>query len=102
MSLAEIIVLGLNVLFCLPSLASLTKFDYWWIRGFDFPRVQISVLILLNIVMALAIYPFDSFWNYLIVGLLLLSLIYQVVKVYPYTPIAKQQVIKYGGRAKRG
>src|SRR5680860_287561 len=85
----------LNILFCIPSAASLTRFDQWWIRGFDFPRVQISILIFANIVLAVYIYPFDVLWNYFMVGLLFLSLVYQIIQIFPYSKIAPKQVIKY-------
>ncbi len=97
MDYPEIIVLSLNLLFCVPSAASLTKFDYWWVRGFDFPRVQISVLICANIVLAIWFYPFDAFWNYLVVGILFLSLVYQLIMIFPYTKLASKEVIRYGG-----
>ncbi len=97
MNYLAIITLSLNILFCVPSAASITKFDYWWIRGFDFPRVQISILIGANIILALFVYQFDTLWHYLIVGTLFLSLIYQFVMIYPYTLFAKNQVIKYHG-----
>lgn len=97
MDFPEIITLSLNVLFCIPTAASLTKFDQWWIRGFDFPRVQISVLICANFILAMYVYRFDALWNYLIVGLLCLSLVYQFILIFPYTKIAPKQVIKYKG-----
>ncbi len=50
MSIYEIIALVFSVLMCIPTLASVTKFDHWWIRGFDFPRIQISFLISLVII----------------------------------------------------
>lgn len=87
----------LNLIFCLPSIASLTKFDYWWIRGFDFPRVQWSVFILVNIALALWVYSFNESWHFIMVFALSLSLVYQIVKIYPYTPFAPHQVICYGG-----
>ena len=92
-----LIILVLNILFCIPSIASITRFDYWWVRGFDFPRIQISILITLNIILGLFVYPFDSTWQYVIIGVLFLSLIYQVKMIYPYTLLAKKQVIDYEG-----
>lgn len=97
MSVLELFTLCLNILFCIPSAASLTKFDYWWIRGFDFPRIQISVLIVANIILALAVYDFDAVWHFLIVSVLFLSLMYQCILIYPYTIFAKKQVIDYEG-----
>jgi len=98
-SIFETIVLILNLIFCIPSLASLTHFDQWWIRGFDFPRVQISILIILNVVLAAFAYPFDETWHFIIVGVLVLSLIYQLYLIYPYTTLAKKQVVDYSGNS---
>lgn len=99
MKVFEIITLSLNLIFCIPSLASATKFDDWWIRGFDFPRVQISFLILVNIILAVFAYSFDQPWHFIILGALVLSLAYQLWLIFPYTILAKKQVIKYTGDA---
>lgn len=95
MDYPEIITLSLNILFCTPSAASLTRFDQWWIRGFDFPRVQISILIIINIVLALFVYRFDTPWHYSILGLLCLSLAFQLRQIFPYTRIAAKQVKEF-------
>lgn len=45
MTYLEIITVIRNILFCIPSLTSATKFDYWWIMGFDFsenPEIHID------------------------------------------------------------
>lgn len=93
----ELIALLANLVFCVPSVASATKFDHWWIRGFDFPRVQISILIIANIVLALFAYNFDQWWHFFLTGALLLGLAYQFVLIYPYSVFAKVQVIQYEG-----
>lgn len=98
MSFLELFTVCLNILFCIPSLASITRFDYWWIRGFDFPRIQISVLILVNVLLALLVYEFDMIWQVILVIGLVLSLLYQLKLIYPYTLFAEKQVIKYQGK----
>lgn len=97
MSLLEIVILSMNLLICLPSLASATKFDYWWIRGFDFPRIQISVLIVINIILAILFYNFDEGWHFGVLLALAISLVYQCYLIFPYTIFAEVQVIAYGG-----
>jgi len=79
----------------------MTKFDYWWIRGFDFPRVQISILISANIVLAVFVYDFHSAWNFIILALLFFALVYQLVQIFPYTLLAPKQVMAYGGSDNR-
>ena len=93
----ELIALLANLIFCIPSVASATKFDHWWIRGFDFPRVQISILITANIVVALFVYNFDEWWHFFVTGALLLGLAYQIALIYPYSVFAKVQAIQYEG-----
>ena len=97
MSILEIIVVILNIIFCIPSVASATKFDYWWIRGFDFPRIQISVLIIFNIILATVVYDFTENWHFFILFALAASLLYQLYLIFPYTPVAKKQTIQYVG-----
>ncbi|MDT7827431.1 endonuclease/exonuclease/phosphatase family protein [Pricia sp. S334] len=97
MSWLEITTLILNLLFCVPTLASMTTLDMWWVRGFDFPRVQISVLILLNIILALFVYDFTETWHFIVIGALIFSLMYQFRLIFPYTVLANKQVIEYDG-----
>lgn len=91
----------LTVLFVLVSLsatlASLLKWDYWWIRIFDFPRLQVSFITLGAIVLVLIALDFRDEWQLVILGLLLFSLVYQLIKIYPYTFLAKKQVKSFKG-----
>lgn len=98
MNYFEVIVLIFNVIVCIPSMASFTRFDQWWIRGFDFPRVQISFLIIINIILASLAYSFEHSWHFIILCALILGLIYQFRLIYPYTTLAKKQVINYKGK----
>ncbi|MEE2770571.1 MAG: endonuclease/exonuclease/phosphatase family protein [Bacteroidota bacterium] len=97
MSTIELIILIYSGLMCIPTLASITRFDQWWIRGFDFPRIQISFLIILAILLSVFLYDFSKPWHFIAIGVLLLILSYQFVKIYPYTYLAKKQVFKFKG-----
>lgn len=97
MSIPEIIAIFFSVLALLPTLASLTKFDQWWVRAFDFPRLQISTIILFVLIYCGFVFDFSEFWQILIVFLLILSFTYQAVKIFPYTFFARQQVYKFSG-----
>lgn len=95
MEISEIIMLVACGIFLIPSLASATRFDQWWIRAFDFPRLQISILISVIIVAAIIVFDFSKVIHFIAVALLLVSLIYQVEKIYPYTWFAKKEVMKF-------
>lgn len=97
MDTPELIVTIFSFLILIPTLASLTKFDHWWVRGFDFPRLQISFLILAVLFATMVVYPFDEIWQYGVVVLLVSSFFYQAIKIFPYTYLAKKQVLSFKG-----
>ncbi len=63
----------------------------WWIRIFDFPRIQIGALTLMAIILAYVYVDFK--WKYKLPLLLILaiSLVYQAQFVVVYTPLSKTQ-----------
>lgn len=95
MEVSEIIMLIICGLFLIPSLASATRFDQWWIRGFDFPRIQLAVLITAVIIIAIIVFDFSEVIHFIAIGLLLLSLTYQLYQVYPYTWFGKKEVMQF-------
>lgn len=97
MNIAEIAAYVLGFLILFPTAASLSRFDQWWVRDFDFPRLQISTLIVAVLIYSLVAFDYSSPWEIVMVVLLGLSLIYQAVKIYPYTFIASKQVKEYMG-----
>lgn len=97
MSIGEIIVLCFSILMCIPTLASVTKFDHWWVRGFDFPRLQISVLTIFVIIAGIIVFDFSEIWHLIVLITLGLSLGYQSVKIFPYTIFARKQVMRFEG-----
>lgn len=94
MSIGEITLVILGVIMLLPSLASATRFDQWWIRGFDFPRIQISFLISLTLVASLIYYDFSETLHWVMISLLIFSLGYQIWKILPYTYLGKKMVLR--------
>ena len=73
---------------------SLIPRDEWWIRGADFPRVQILVLGIIAFILLLV---WDQPWNLereILVIALSAALAYQFKMVLPYTFIWKKQVKK--------
>jgi len=71
---------------------SLIPRDEWWIRGADFPRLQILVLGFIALILLLV---WDQPWNLsreIIVIALIAALAYQLKMVLPYTFLWKKQV----------
>lgn len=97
MNIYEAVLLFLCFLALIPTVASLSKFDQWWIRGFDFPRLQASIFILLVLVACFFVFSFESTWHYVTSILLGISLVYQLIKIFPYTILAKKQVLQFKG-----
>lgn len=74
------------------SFWSLIPRDEWWIRGADFPRLQILVLGFIAFVLFLVLeHPWTWLNQLLFVGLIA-ALAYQLKMVLPYTFIWKKQV----------
>ena len=73
---------------------SLIPRDEWWIRGADFPRLQILAL---GAVVLLAYALWDAPWTLpreLILILLIAAIAYQLKMVLPYTFLWKKQVLQ--------
>jgi endonuclease/exonuclease/phosphatase (EEP) superfamily protein YafD len=102
MKLLVIIIAVFSSLSILATVASLIKWRYdWWIRVFDFPRVQISAIIILMLISSFIVYSFAFLWHFVLTGLLLAALISQTMKIYRYTPFAQKQVLSYKGNDKK-
>ncbi len=76
------------------SAAPLLRSEQWWIRIFDFPRIQISALIVLALASYAALRYFGSLrpWEYALAALLPLALIWQLISIAPYTPLYPKQM----------
>ncbi len=87
----RIVTLSLCILVLIATGLPLINSAAWWIRIFDFPRIQIAVLTLLAII--LAYFYIKSKWRYKLPLLLILavSLLYQMQFVVVYTPLYRTQ-----------
>lgn len=85
-------------IFILATFIPLIKLDYWWIRVFDYPRVQKLVFIVILLVLWI-FYYFKSSQNealFWVVGLVLSS-IYLTSNIVPFTFLGKKMIkeVKY-------
>ena len=83
----------LGVAAILATIAPFLKKDDWWIRAFDFPRVQICIFTIMVSIALLFFADKSGIWQYGFILILILCAGYQLVKIYPHTWFAKKQVI---------
>ncbi|AXT39988.1 endonuclease [Alteromonas sp. BL110] len=88
-----------SVLFIAVSWAPLLPSSHWLVRVWEFPRLQIAAIISLLLIghaFKVTYYaPINSLSLIEIAGLVV-SLIYQVVWIIPYTPLYKREVQRLG------
>ena len=71
--------------------------DAWWVRIFDFPRLQLALLLLAFLIALIALRPkFNSFPGITSV-LVALALVGQVVEIGPFTPLWPNQMVEAEG-----
>lgn len=84
------IILGI-VLITATSLPLLKK-DAWWVRIFDFPRLQITILLILALAGYAALMWDPTVGESVFLAALGLCTVYQCYMMFPYTPLAGKQV----------
>lgn len=75
------------------TLLPLANLDDWWVRIFDFPRLQIAVISAVVLVLMLLVRDGDpSASQHLWLTGLAACMLYQAYRMYPYTPLHGKQV----------
>ena len=87
----KLVLVGIGVLMILVTVLPFLRKDEWWIRIFDFPRLQIT---LITAVVIATYLPFrgDSVAEHGFLVALILCLIYQGYMMFPYTRLSPKQV----------
>lgn len=90
---ASIVIVGLAL--ALATALPLWRRQSWWVRVFDFPRLQIATGLLVVLVAHGAVQGFEAPASDLAFGALLTAcLALQVWRIVPYTRLAKVQVLQ--------
>lgn len=87
----RILTLILCAIVLIATVLPLINTAEWWIRIFDFPRIQIAVLTLLSLILAYIFVDFKWVYKLPLLFLMLVALVYQVQFVVVYTPLYKTQ-----------
>ena len=83
---------GFGILAIVITLIPLIAADFWWIRMFDYPHIQLTLLTLTAIAAYFFRFEIKSWRDYTFMAVLLACFIYQFAKIYPYTPFAPYDV----------
>lgn len=82
---------GFGLLAVLLTLVPLLAADYWWIRVFDYPHIQLTLLTLAALAAYFIRFEIRSWRDYVFVLVLLGCFIFQFSKIYPYTPFSPKE-----------
>lgn len=82
----------LAIIVIVTTALPLARRDAWWIRIFDFPRLQILVLGAVALAGLFAFGRLFELTGIVIVFLTAAAVVYQAYMMFPYTPFARKQV----------
>ncbi|KXI27092.1 endonuclease/exonuclease/phosphatase family protein [Paraglaciecola hydrolytica] len=81
-----------SIVLMLLTLAPLLPSDHWVVRVWEFPRLQIAFLLLLNTVVLGIFYHQNIVYKFALLAINLAALAYQLYWILPYTPLMKKTV----------
>lgn len=67
--------------------------NYWWIRIFDFPHLQLTILTFIAILIYFIRFDVKSLGDYLFVLVMVSGFIFQLIKIFPYTDLASYELL---------
>ncbi|MFO7529903.1 MAG: endonuclease/exonuclease/phosphatase family protein [Marinobacter sp.] len=89
----KLVLVALALLVVVATALPFLRFDQWWIRVLDFPRGQIAITGIILVTVYLFFWNPHRIYESVILGLLVLAVGYQVVKMFPYTVLMPKQVM---------
>jgi len=87
------VLFGFGIIAIIFTLLPLIPADYWWIRMFDFPHIQLTSLTFIAILTYYIKFDFRQKKDYIFITILIVCFIYQSTKIVPYTPFYKKEVM---------
>lgn len=96
MPVLQTVLLVLAGLLVAATVLPLARVPFWWVRSFDFPRLQLlALLVAVGIGLAVVGASQDA-WGLptlVALGFVAASALYQVWRIWPYTPLARVQSV---------
>lgn len=91
----KIVVVVLGLLMVFATLVPFIRKEFWWIRVFDFPRLQIiSIAILVFLLYLFFYWDSGQFLENFFLIILISAILHQASVILPYSPVHKKQVIR--------
>lgn len=90
--LAFWIIAAVTGLLALTSLLPRSNRTVWWVRVWDFPRLQQSAVALILLITSAFFLPADAYSTWLLVSIQLLCGAWQFWWIFPYTPFAARTI----------
>ncbi|MDT0294325.1 endonuclease/exonuclease/phosphatase family protein [Mesonia ostreae] len=84
--------IGFGVIAIILTLIPLFSGKYWWIRMFDYPHVQLTILTFTAFICYFIRFDIKKWSDYVFVVAICACLVFQFYKIYPYTAFAETQV----------
>ncbi|WP_188668231.1 endonuclease/exonuclease/phosphatase family protein [Legionella impletisoli] len=81
-----------SLLLIISTLLPFHNSKKWWVRNFDFPRLQIFLVSIVTLMLFLITDSLNHWTIYIIFSLLILVALYQGYKILPYTVFYSKQV----------
>ncbi|MAZ72539.1 MAG: endonuclease [Flavobacteriaceae bacterium] len=76
------------VLAIVLTLIPLIAIDYWWIRVFDFPHIQLTILTLVAFILFFVQFHWDCWQDYIVAAAIAACFVFQYSKIHAYLPYA--------------
>lgn len=96
------LIAGATAFVVLVTLLPLVRYEAWWIRGQDFPRLQYAASALLLLALTATLLPPANASTLVIGAALLACTVYQAWWIAPYTRLKRPEVSAVGGGTGQG
>lgn len=84
--------IGFGLLAVLLTVVPFFAADYWWIRMFDYPHIQLTILTFTAFICYFVRFDLKNYKDYFFAFVIGACLLFQFYKIYPYTPIAENEI----------
>lgn len=90
--MVEAAVLIFSGLLILLTLLPFSKSSFWWVRVWEFPRLQLGFLLLLALALQGLLFTYDKRWDLAVSAVTIIAILYQIWWILPYNSIWRDEV----------